>query len=118
MTDVLPTAETTAPLEPASRGRLSLRALGRRKAAVVGAIGLGTIVGCAVFAAWVAPADPGAQNLANMLAPPAWDAAGAMDNPLGTDALGRDVASRLVHGARNSLLISFAAMLIAAMLGL
>lgn len=119
MTDVLPTAETTASGKPASRGRLSLRAIGRRKAAVAGAIGLGTIVGCAVFAAWVAPHDPGAQNLANILAPPVWDApAGTGENPLGTDALGRDVASRLVHGARNSLLVSFSAMLIAATIGL
>ncbi|HSI93006.1 MAG TPA: dipeptide/oligopeptide/nickel ABC transporter permease/ATP-binding protein [Jiangellaceae bacterium] len=118
MSDVLPTAETAAPAAPARRGRFSMRALARRRSAVLGITGLVVIGGAALFAPWVAPHDPAAQDLGNILAPPFWDAAGSMEHPLGTDALGRDVASRLIHGARNSLMISFAAMLIGSMLGL
>jgi peptide/nickel transport system permease protein len=117
MSDSLPAAETAAPA-PARHGRLTVRALARRRAALVGCTGLIVIVGLAVFAPWVAPHNPAAQDLANILAPPAWDQAGSWDHPLGTDALGRDVASRLIHGARNSLLISFVAMLIGSLLGL
>lgn len=70
------------------------------------------------FAPLVAPVDPLKQDLTNILAPPFWSEGGSLDHPLGTDGLGRDVASRLVFGARNSLIISFSAMLIASILGL
>jgi peptide/nickel transport system permease protein len=72
----------------------------------------------AVLAPLVAPVDPLKQDLTNILAPPFWSEGGSLDHPLGTDGLGRDVASRLVFGARNSLIISFSAMLIASILGL
>jgi peptide/nickel transport system permease protein len=118
MSDVLPVAEqaTAAPTLP--RRRKPLRAMWRRKVAVLGMALLSLVVILAVFAAWAAPFDPHAQNLGNILAPPVWDAAGTWEHPLGTDAVGRDVLSRLIHGARNSLLISFSAMLIGSMLGL
>ena len=117
MSDALPAVEAAAPA-PARRGRFTVRALARRRAAVIGSTGLVLIAGLAVFAPWVAPHDPAAQDLGNILAPPFWDSAGSWDHPLGTDALGRDTASRLIHGARNSLMISFAAMLIGSLLGL
>ncbi|HEX6232005.1 MAG TPA: dipeptide/oligopeptide/nickel ABC transporter permease/ATP-binding protein [Jiangellaceae bacterium] len=116
MSDALPAVETAAPVP--GRGRLTVRAVARRRTAVVGSTGLVVIAGFAVFASWVAPYDPAAQDLGNILAPPFWDSAGSWEHPLGTDALGRDVASRLIHGARNSLLISFCAMLIGSLLGL
>ncbi|MGH8871646.1 MAG: dipeptide/oligopeptide/nickel ABC transporter permease/ATP-binding protein, partial [Acidimicrobiia bacterium] len=49
---------------------------------------------------------------------PFWAEGGSMEHPLGTDTLGRDTASRLIYGARNSLVIAFFAVLIAAILGL
>lgn len=66
---------------------------------------------CAIFAPLLAQADPQAQNLLARNRPPgaaAW---------LGTDHLGRDVFSRLVHGARVSLAVGFAGLLVALVLG-
>ncbi len=51
------------------------------------------------------------------LVPPVWDAAGRWSHPLGTDHLGRDYLSRLLHGAQVSLLIGFAAALVSGLIG-
>jgi peptide/nickel transport system permease protein len=58
-----------------------------------------------LFAPFVAPHDPNAQILTQRLRPPVWEERGSWDHPLGTDNLGRDVLSRLIHGARISLLV-------------
>ncbi len=79
--------------------------------------GLALVGFAAAFSPLIAPHDPLDQDIGNSLAPPVWDG-GSLDHPLGTDALGRDVASRLVFGARVSLEISSAATLIGAFLGL
>ncbi len=71
----------------------------------------------AIFAAALAPHDPYAQDLSNRLADPVWGPKGTWAHILGTDALGRDVLSRLMHGARLSLWISFTAAVIAALIG-
>jgi peptide/nickel transport system permease protein len=97
--------------------RLTFRRLLRRRVALLGLIGVLVVLFVAVFAGLVAPHDPLEQNIENSLAPPVWDG-GTSEYPLGTDALGRDVASRLVYGARTSLVISAAAVLIGAVLGL
>lgn len=89
----------------------------RRKTAVVGITGVLVVVFVAVFAGVVSPHDPLEQDLENSLAPPVW-AGGNDEHPLGTDALGRDIASRIAYGARASLQISAAAALIGALLGL
>jgi peptide/nickel transport system permease protein len=86
--------------------------------ALAGLAGTTVIVLAAAFAPGIAPHDPTAQNLANILAPPFWDEAGSFDFPLGTDGLGRDVFSRILYGARNSLMISFFAMLLGSSVGL
>jgi len=57
----------------------------------------------ALFAAHVAPQDPLRQQIARRLQPPVWEARGSSRNPLGTDQLGRDMLSRIIHGARVSL---------------
>jgi peptide/nickel transport system permease protein len=97
--------------------RRPLRTLAGRPTAVVGLAGVTLIVGMTVLAPLVAPHDPAAQDLSNILAPPIW-AGGDAEHLLGTDALGRDVTSRLMYGGRNSLLISFVAMFIGSCLGL
>jgi peptide/nickel transport system permease protein len=102
---------------PASaRGRF-FRRLIRRKGALVGLAGVALVVVVAIFAGPITAHDPLDQDIENVLAPPVW-AGGSSDHPLGTDPLGRDVASRLAYGARTSLLISTAAALIGAVLGL
>jgi dipeptide transport system permease protein len=62
----------------------------------------------ALFAPWLSPHDPIEQFRDALLQPPVWSG-GSHEFPLGTDDLGRDMLSRLLHGARFSLFIGFAA---------
>jgi peptide/nickel transport system permease protein len=72
----------------------------------------------AVLAPWLAPHDPYAQDLANRSLPPFWNAErGGWLHPLGTDPLGRDYLSRLMYGARISLLIGVSVALISGLIG-
>ena len=66
----------------------------------------------AIFAPWLSPQDPFAQNLADWLKPP------SAAHWLGTDALGRDILSRLIHGSRITLFIVGTVALIAPVIGL
>jgi dipeptide transport system permease protein len=71
-------------------------------------IGLGVFVGLiliALFASYIAPHDPNQQYRDALLAPPIWESGGQLKFLLGTDAVGRDLLSRLIHGARFSLFI-------------
>lgn len=81
----------------------------------------GTIVVLWILAACFGPmvwtTDPYIQNLAERMLPPAWDLRGVLAHPFGTDNLGRDVLSRLLHGARISLSIGFGAAFIGALIG-
>ena len=95
-----------------------LRSAFKSPLALAGLVGTTVIVLAAVFAPALAPHDPTAQNLSQILAPPFWDEAGSLEFALGTDGLGRDVLSRILYGARNSLVISFFAMLLGSTLGL
>jgi peptide/nickel transport system permease protein len=71
---------------------------------------------CGIFSGLLAPYDPEKPDLANSLAPP-WFAGGTRAHILGTDDLGRDVLSRLIYGARVSLLVSIAVVVIAGVVG-
>ncbi len=73
------------------------------------------VVGLAVAAPFVAAADPTQQDLARAFEPPGW--LGGERALLGTDYLGRDIFSRVVHGARISLLIGVSAVAIAGLAG-
>lgn len=75
------------------------------------------LVAIAVVAPLLVPHDPYAGDLARRLRPPAWLAGGDRGNLLGTDALGRDLLSRLLIGARVSLLIALGAVAGATLLG-
>jgi dipeptide transport system permease protein len=73
--------------------------------------GLGLIVALIVLAALadvIAPHSPTATNSSAFLRPPFWQEGGSLTYPLGTDAIGRDMLSRLIHGTRLSLLIGIA----------
>jgi peptide/nickel transport system permease protein len=74
-------------------------------------------VAIALLAPWIAPHSPTAGNLAARLKPPVWQDGAIPGRLLGTDLLGRDVLSRLIWGARISLLIALAATLIGATVG-
>ena len=73
--------------------------------------------GLAVLAPAPSPADPIRNSLLDRLTPPMWLAGRSARHPLGTDTLGRDVASRLLHGARVSLVVGLAAVAVAGTLG-
>jgi len=72
---------------------------------------------CAIFSGFIAPHDPGDQNLLSILTPPAWANGGDPNYPLGTDSLGRCVLSRLIYGARTTMLVAFFASLGAMLIG-
>src|SRR5690606_34224100 len=74
-------------------------------------------VDCAIAAPWLAPADPQAQSLGQKLRPPFWEDGALPGSPLGTDHLGRDILSRLLYGARISILVGVAATLLAGVTG-
>ena len=78
---------------------------------------LGLILLMAIFASLISPHDPFEQDLTKRLIPPLWHTKGQWLHPLGTDNLGRDYFSRIVHGARISLLIGFAVMLVSGLIG-
>jgi ABC-type dipeptide/oligopeptide/nickel transport systems, permease components len=73
---------------------------------------------CALAADWISPYDPLKQDLANSLQPPFWAEGGSAQYLLGTDQLGRDILSRILHGSRISLLISVAGTVVAIVTGL
>jgi peptide/nickel transport system permease protein len=115
------TGETLIPTAVAVDGpthgaRLRARVL-RHKGLMAGLILLGIIIFMALFAPLLSAHDPYDQDLARRLVPPIWHEKGGWLHPLGTDNLGRDYLSRLMHGARISLLIGIAVMLVSGMIG-
>jgi len=75
------------------------------------------IIFCAIFAPWLSPYDPYVQDLTKRTIPPVWYDAGTWAHPLGTDQLGRDYLSRLLYGARISLLIGLSVAVISGLIG-
>ena len=71
----------------------------------------------AVFANMLAPHDPEVGKLVARFKPPAWQHGGSLQFLLGTDHLGRDVLSRLIFGARVSLVVGFTAVIVAGTIG-
>ena len=85
--------------------------LSRNKAAMFGAFILLILIVCAVLAPWIAPYSYSFQNLELGASPP------STDHILGTDVLGRDLLSRILYGARISLLVGFVATGVALIIG-
>ena len=86
--------------------------------AVAGLVIVIVVLSMAAFANVLAPYPPDLTNNAVFLKPPAWQAGGSWAYPLGTDAIGRDILSRLIYGARLSLLIGIAVVAIAIVVGI
>ena len=84
---------------------------------LLGAALVGVVLFCALFAPILAPHDPQEQNLIATLVPPAWSVDGDPTYLLGTDSLGRDVLSRLLHGARVAMTVALLASLGAMLVG-
>jgi dipeptide transport system permease protein len=77
------------------------------KGAVAGLAVIILIVAAALLADVIAPYGPAQQNRDAFLAPPVWEEGGSWSYLLGTDAVGRDILSRIIHGSRYSLFIAF-----------
>lgn len=75
------------------------------------------LIATAVFADFLALHDPEIGDPRLRLLPPAWSAGGQWTYVLGTDTMGRDVLSRLIYGSRISLVVAFAAVIIAGCIG-
>lgn len=108
----VPVAEVLLPAAPGWWPRIW-----RNKAVVVGGGLLLALIVVALLAPWLSPHDPYAQDLTQRTVPPVWYAAGSWLHPLGTDPLGRDYLSRLIYGARISLLIGFSVAVISGLIG-
>jgi peptide/nickel transport system permease protein len=117
----LPTLPTVAQVPPiaaaAAPAPLRWRRLRHNTALLLGGGILLLIVLIALFAPWLSPHDPYAQNLAARSVPPVWYPKGSWAHPFGTDPLGRDYLSRLFYGARISLLIGVCVAAISGVIG-
>jgi len=91
--------------------------LGRHKVATFGLSLFLAIVLVAILAPIISPHSPYKQNLGDNFLPPMWSEGGSATYPLGTDPLGRDLLSRLIYGARYSLLISACSVLFGSLIG-
>jgi dipeptide transport system permease protein len=86
--------------------------------AVAGLVIIVAVLVTAAFAPVLAPYPPDLTNNAIFLKPPAWQEGGSWAYPLGTDAIGRDILSRLIYGARLSLLIGIAVVALSIVVGI
>lgn len=71
----------------------------------------------AIFADFLPLHNPEIGNPRKRLLPPFWEKRGTIEYPLGTDTMGRDILSRLIYGARVSLLVAFSAVILASFIG-
>ena len=94
-----------------------LEKLFRNKTGVAGLIIITVFVLCAFLAPVISPHDPVENSLYDQLKPPVWYTSGTMKNFLGTDDLGRDSLSRIIFGARLSLMVGVVSVGIALVVG-
>jgi len=111
------TREPTDAVAPPSRAREFWRAYVQNRGAVIGLVLVGWLVALALGADVVAPHSPNEQFREFTLAPPAWHDGGSARFWLGTDPVGRDILSRLIHGTRLSLAIGIISVAISLSLG-
>jgi len=103
-----------APLSPL---RVALGRFAANRTAVAATAVIVAFVLAALAAPLLSPHDPAEADLFRRLQPPAWAPGGAWAFPLGCDSLGRDILSRLLYGARVSLLVAALVIGIAAVVG-
>jgi peptide/nickel transport system permease protein len=100
-----------------SEGRRLWRKFTRNPIGVIGGIILLTAIVGAVFADYFAPHEPNKQRLIARFKPPFWAEGGSMTYPLGTDNVGRDIWSRIIHGSRISLIVGICAVGVSMLIG-
>lgn len=100
-----------------SQSRIVARRLFRKPVVLVCVALFGATIFCALTPSLIAPHDPFAQSLLLRLKPPSFFEGGLPDHLLGTDHLGRDTLSRIVYGARITLLVSIMAVVVSMIVG-
>jgi len=118
MASSIPASATPeAAFSPPSRLREFWRAYAQNRGAVVGLMLVALLLLLAVGADVIAPHPPNEQYREYTLAPPVWHDGGSARFLLGTDPVGRDIVSRLIHGTRLSLAIGTISVAISLTLG-
>jgi len=110
------TAIAAEPVLAARAGPPLWRRILRHRGLTAGLLILGLVIAIALLAPVLTGKDPYLQDLLRRLKPPVWGG-GSWDNPLGTDNLGRDYLTRLLYGARISLVIGVAAASVSGIIG-
>lgn len=118
MSAVIATEEAGAPTAPPSGLKDFWRSFSHNKGAVAGLVYFTLMVVCALLAPVLAPHSPIEQYRDALLTPPVWHADGSAKFLLGTDDIGRDILSRLLFGARLSLMIGLVAVVLAMIPGI
>jgi len=104
-------------IRPRRTRALLVRSLLKSKLALIGLVIIVLAGATAVAAPLLAPADPALVAVAERLHPPMWQEGGSPVYILGTDSLGRDILSRLIYGARVSLLVGCVSVFLAGLIG-
>ncbi len=89
----------------------AFKAVTKVKGGLVGGIFIAIMLACALFANWLAPYDPNAQNILSRFAGP------SLTHLLGTDYLGRDILSRIIFGCRIAVLVAFGSVTLSSVFG-
>jgi len=106
-----------AQTKPQIKNRIRIAATALKRFPAIPVAIILALVLTAIFADFWAPYSPYDQSLPNRLKPPFWVEGGSTEHLLGTDLLGRDVLSRLIFGARISLLVALMGILVAGSIG-
>jgi len=91
--------------------RYTLHLIRRSLLTMFGVVIITLLVITAIFAPWIAPYDPEKTDLENRFQPPSWE------HPFGTDQLGRDILSRVIHASRYDLIVGVLVVTVATSLG-
>lgn len=112
MTAASDVVQTQLPRSPLKRFVVS-----RRWFLLIPLLILMVMVTTAILAEFLTPYSPTEISLANRLRPPFWEHGGTLEHPLGTDPMGRDLLTRMIYGARVSLVVAVLALLVGGGIG-
>ena len=107
----------TAPILVAGSRRAGRVLDALKRAPLIPLVILLFFVALAILADVISPYSPVDVSLRDRLTPPFWQAEGSMSHPLGTDPLGRDLATRVAYGAQTTLMVAAATVLLSAAIG-
>jgi len=111
------TEENDKKIRADHRAKMKRQGFMRNVMPITGMVLLILTILAAIFAPVIAPSDPMDQSLGERLVQPVWQDGGTWKHLLGTDYLGRDILSRILYGARVSLIVGFFGIMIAISIG-